>query len=94
MVQARVTLKWMSHRCFFPTKKRRATHRCVQGQQKKYKNPSNNNVQFSGCQTKQKQLYHLESRWLATPISLGSSWPLTNRHQTWEWLAIDPFTTV
>ena len=24
---------------------------------------------------------------LATPTSLGLSWPLTNRHQTWEWLA-------
>ena len=24
--------------------------------------------------------YHLESRWLATPISPGRSWPLTNRH--------------
>ena len=27
-----------------------------------------------------KVLYHLESRWLATPISLCLSWPLTNRH--------------
>ena len=26
------------------------------------------------------QLYHLESRWLAAPISLGLSWSLTNRH--------------
>ena len=25
-------------------------------------------------------VYHLESRWLATPISLGLSWPLTLRH--------------
>ena len=33
-------------------------------------------------------IYHLENRWLATPISLGLSLPLTNRHRTWEWLAI------
>ena len=31
--------------------------------------------------------YHLESRWLASPISLDLSWPLTNCHQNWEWLA-------
>ena len=29
---------------------------------------------------KQKHLHHLESRWVATPIGLGLSWPLTNRH--------------
>ena len=23
--------------------------------------------------------------WLATPLSLGLSWPLTFRHRTWEW---------
>ena len=39
-------------------------------------------------------IYRLERIDGATPIRLGLSWPLTNRHQTWEWLAIDPFTTV
>ena len=29
-----------------------------------------------------------KDRWLATPISLGLSWPLTNRHLTWEWLLL------
>ena len=34
---------------------------------------------------KTNELYHLESRWLATPISLGLSWPRKlNRHQNWE----------
>ena len=39
------------------------------------------------CQKPQKtnELYHLESRWLATPISFGLSWPRKlNRHQNWE----------
>lgn len=32
---------------------------------------------------------HGKDRWLGTtPISLGSSWPLTKSHRTWEWLAI------
>ena len=39
-------------------------------------------------------VYHLESRRLATPISLGLSWLLTNRHRTWELLAIYEVTTV
>ena len=26
-----------------------------------------------------------KDRWLATPFSLALSWPLTNRHRTWEW---------
>ena len=39
-------------------------------------------------------IYHLESRWLATPISLGLSWSLTNRHRTWELRKPSTFTMV
>ena len=34
-----------------------------------------------------------KDRWLATPISLGLSWPLTIRHRTWEWRQLSTFTT-
>ena len=39
-------------------------------------------------------LYHLKSRWLATPISLGLSWPLTKIATFWEWRSPSTFTMV
>ena len=49
---------------------------------------------FGGCMLIFQGVYHLESIWLATPISLDLSWPLTKNATFWKWLAIDPFTTV